>query len=158
MNDISCNVAQAYDYNVKLTTKEVGKTLKRGMAKVMRKLIKDAKSNLRKAYKNVNKVNPKYNDTLISGVRASKVYTDPKDGSVYSYGKIKRKRNKGSGAFRLLFLEQGAFNRQTRKGYNRGTVTGKWFFGQAVNRNESTFNQDIIKAINDAIDRINAAR
>lgn len=159
MNDIICNVAQAYRYNTELTTKEVEKTLKRGMSKVMRKLVKDAKANLRASFNNVNKRNPKFNDTLIQGVRASRVFVDKQDGSVYSFAKIKKKRDKGSGAYRLLFLEQGTGIRKTRKTHaNRGSIQGKWFFKRAVESNQGAFESNMISAINEAIDKINASR
>ena len=158
--EFNCNVSEAYQYNTELTTKEVGKSLKKGMKKAMSLLVKDAKSNLRKSFNNVSKKNPKYNDTLISGVRSSKVYEDKKDGSVYAFGKISRRKNSGSGVFRLLFLEQGTIpNRQLRKnGANRGGITGKWFFKKAVDSNESKFNRNMIESINQAIEKINSAK
>lgn len=159
MNDIICNVEAAYRYNTDLTSKEVGKTLRRGMSKAMRKLVKEARANLRARVKNPNRKNPKFNDTLISGVRSSKVYTDKTDGSVYAFGKISKRKNSGSGVYRLLFLEAGTEVRQTRKTHaNRGSVGAKWFFKDAVDANQTYFENNMISAINEAIDKINASR
>ena len=156
---IECNVREAYKHNTELTTKEVGKSLRTGMRKAMNLLVKDAKANLRRSFNNVSKKNPKYNDTLISGVRSSKVYLDKKDGSVSAYGKISRRKNSGSGVFRLLFLEQGTQQRKLKKnGANRGQITGKWFFKSAVDSNEPKFNANMIEAINQAIDKINNSK
>ena len=158
MNDITTNVAEAYRYNYDLTVREVGKTLRTGMRKALRNLVKDTKANLRASYRNVNKQNPRYNDTLISGVRASKVYT-AKDGGVVGYVKISKRKKSGSGVYRLLFLEQGTDYRQLRRNSaNRGKIEGKWFFRRAVDAGNNKFERDMIDATEAAITKINASK
>lgn len=159
MNDIITNVEEAYKHNYSLTVKEVGKTLRTGMRKAINVIVKDTKKNLRVSVHGVSKKNPKYSDTLLSGVRASKVYI-AKNGGAVGFAKISRRKKAGSGAFRLLFLEQGTTpERKLRKnGANRGGITGKWFFKSAVDSGAPKFESNMIKAINEAIDRINKSK
>lgn len=158
MNNLTTNIAQAYEHNYDLTVKEVGKTLKTGMRKALQVLVKDTKANLRASVRNVSKKNPKYSDTLLSGVRSSRVYL-AKNGGVIGFGKISRRRKADSGAFRLVFLEQGTQTRRLRKnGANRGQITGKWFFKKAVDSGSNKFEANMIKAIQEAISKINASK
>lgn len=158
MNEIVTNVVEAYKHNYDLTVKEVGKTLRTGMRKVLQAIVKDTKANLRASVNNVSKKNPKYSDTLLSGVRASKVYI-AKNGGVVGFGKISRRKSSSSGAFRLAFLEAGTQNRRLRKnGANRGKITAKWFFKRAVDAGQNKFESIMIKGIQDAISKINASK
>ena len=158
MNDITTNVVEAYKHNYDLTVKEVSRTLRTGMRKALSVLVKDTKANLRASVHNVSKKNPKFSDTLLSGVRASRVYL-AKNGGVVGFAKITKRKKAGSGAFRLAFLEAGTQNRQLRKnGANRGKITAKWFFKRAVDAGVNKFESNMIKAIQEAISKINASK
>ena len=62
---------------------------------------------------------------MLQGVKTSVYMGDTED----SYGKVHI-----MGEFRLKWFEKGTNLRQTRKGWDRGSITPKWFFRNAVSQ------------------------
>jgi hypothetical protein len=61
----------------------------------------------------------------------------------------------GSGSYRLVFLEGGTVDRQTRKGYNRGRITASYFFTSAIASNQLRYKSVVVNEIQKTIDKIN---
>lgn len=150
---------------IKLSSKEMTKALKQGLRKSLNKIKKDAQTNLRSDYNNVNKKS-KFNDTLVSGIRTSRIWENKMtDGAIVGNVRIDSNRKTGSGSYRLKFLEKGNFKSQRirkkwrgkllRKEVNTGDIKGSYFFKRAVDANSSSFNSNMRQEINKAIDKIN---
>lgn len=170
MNDksISTNAADVYDKFIELNFKEMGKALKNGLRKALRGIQKKAKTNLSSSFRNTNKVNPKYSDTLQKNVRTTRIYVND-DGTVVGKVRIDSNNKKGSGSFRLPILERGNFRTKPRyaKTYNgkdlkkkrkTGNIVGKHFFKNAVDSSKADFQQNLINEVNNAIDKINKTK
>ena len=107
------NAERVYRRFEELTHKELGKALRQGLRKALSVIQKDAKKNLRGAFKKTNKRNPKYTDTLQSGIRISRIF-EKQDGTIVGKVRIDSSRKSGSGSFRLKFLERGNFRTSPR--------------------------------------------
>ena len=164
---IETNANRVFTEFQKLTTKEMKKALRTGLRKALKEIQKDTKENLGKAFKNTNKKNPKYDDTLQKGVRITKIWEN-EDGSIVGKVRIDSTRKTGSGSFRLVILEGGNFKtsprlsntydgKKLRKPKDSGDLTGGYFFKSAVNSNESTFNSKMGYEVEQAVNKINNA-
>ena len=80
-NEITTNAVSVYDQFMKLNFKEMKKALRSGLRKALTDVRKHGVSNLKSSFRNTNKRNPKFNDTLEKGVRATKVWED-RDGAI----------------------------------------------------------------------------
>lgn len=165
---ITTNAAEVYDKFLELNFKEMGKALKGGLRKALRVIQRKTKSNLSGAFRNTNKRNIKYDDTLQKNVRVTKIYVN-QDGTVVGKVRIDSNKKKGSGSFRLPILERGNFKTKPRyaKTYNgkdlkkkrkTGNITGKYFFKHAVDSSKSEFQNNLINEVNNAIDKINNSK
>lgn len=163
-NNITTNAVKVYDSFYRFTTKEMKKALMQGVRASANELKKSAKQNLRKAVKNSNKRNPKYNDTLQQGVRNSKVVE--KNGEIYCFVLITSNRKTGSGSFRLHMLEAGSFRVGTRyaktwrgkplkKKRNLGVLKPTYFYKTAETSFNSQYTNIMNSNINKAVDKIN---
>ena len=76
---IETNAPSVYERFMELSTKEMRSALKSGTRKAMASIRKSARANLRAKVSNASKVNPKFKDTLLSGVRRRRV-KEAKDG------------------------------------------------------------------------------
>lgn len=149
-----------------LTYKELGKALKSGLRKALRVIQRTVKQNLRKDFAKTNKVNPKYNDTLESGVRVTKIWVN-QNGDIVGKVRIDSTKKSGSGSFRLHILEGGNFRTKPRyaktfrgkplkKPRMVGDISPSYFFKKGVDSNEQSFNSNMIKeVINKAVEKIN---
>ena len=115
----------------RLSWKQMNKAYKNGMKKSLDPILKQTKANLRSSgIKNVNKpyiskkTGKKYK-SMLQGVKSSVYIGNTED----SFGKVHIMKE-----FRLKFFEMGTSTRQTRKGWNRGSIKPKWFFRQAVDQ------------------------
>ena len=113
-----------------LSFKKMNSAYKKGMQKSLEPILKQTKANLRSSgIKHVNKPyigkNGKKYKSMLQGVKTSVYIGDTED----SYGKVHIMNE-----FRLKWFEMGTNLRQTRKGWNRGSIAPKWFFRNAVNQ------------------------
>ena len=120
---------QVLEALTRLSFKKMNKAYKDGMKKSLDPILKQTKMNLRKSgIRNVNqpyiskKTGRKF-PSMLQGVRTSVYIGDTED----SYGKVHIMKE-----FRLKWFEKGTQLRKTDKGWNRGSITGKWFFASAV--------------------------
>ena len=113
-----------------LSFKKMNKAYKDGMKKSLDPILKQTKVNLRASgIRNVNKPyvgkNGKTYKSMMQGVKSSVYIGNTED----SYGKVHIMKE-----FRLKFFEKGTQIRKTSKGWNRGSISPKWFFRTAVNQ------------------------
>lgn len=163
---IETNAARVFSQFQNLTHKELGKALKTGLRKALKEIQKDAKSKLSKAFKNTNKKNPKYDDTLQKGVRVTRIYEN-QDGTIVGKVRIDSTRKTGSGSFRLPILEKGNFRTRPRftylfkgKALRKPRKTGDikkrgYFFKDSVDTNETPFQQNMENEVGKAVNKIN---
>ena len=136
----------------RMSFKQMNKAYRNGMKKALDPILKQTKVNLRTSgIRNVNKPyigkNGKKYKSMLQGVKTSVYMGNTED----SYGKVHI-----MGEFRLKWFEKGTNLRHTRKGWNRGSITPKWFFRSAVSQmgKEAVDNLDeniresILKAFN----------
>lgn len=114
----------------RLSFKQMNKAYRTGMKKALDPILKQTKMNLRKSgIKNVNKPyigkNGKSYKSMMQGVKSSVYIGNTED----SFGKVHIMKE-----FRLKFFEMGTQLRKTSKGYNRGRITPRWFFRDAVSQ------------------------
>ena len=113
-----------------LSFKKMNKAYKDGMKKSLDPILKQTKVNLRASgIRNVNKPyvgkNGKSYKSMMQGVKSSVYIGNTED----SYGKVHIMKE-----FRLKWFEKGTQIRKTSKGWNRGSISPKWFFRTAVNQ------------------------
>lgn len=151
---IETNADKVFDQFREFTVKEMRKTLKSAVGTAANKLKGATKKLFRAALPMAKHHNPKYNDTLLDAVRRSKV-EETKGGEIYTKVHIMGVKSTGSGTFRARFFEKGTGTRQTRKGYNRGSIKPLNYFADA----NAAFLQEYDKTLNDAlakaVDKIN---
>lgn len=130
-----------------LSFKQMNKAYRNGMKKSLDPILKQTKINLRKSgIRNVNKPytgkgGKKYM-SMMQGVKSSVYIGDTED----SFGKVHIMKE-----FRLKWFEMGTNERHTRKGYNRGSITPRWFFHNAVLQKSKEATDNLDKNISDAI-------
>lgn len=165
MTELKTNATETYTKFENLTHKELGRALRTGLRKAIKTIQGGAKAKLRATFKNVNKKNEKYDDTLESGVRTTKVYENI-DGTLVSKVRIDSNRKSGSGSFRLQILESG--NYKTKPRYTKtyagkplkkprfaGNLEGGKFFKQAMDVYGPYFNEEMESEVQKAVDKIN---
>lgn len=113
-----------------LSFKKMNKAYKDGMKKSLDPILKQTKVNLRASgIRNVNKPyvgkNGKTYKSMMQGVKSSVYIGNTED----SFGKVHIMKE-----FRLKWFEKGTQIRKTSKGWNRGSISPKWFFRTAVNQ------------------------
>lgn len=150
------NMEEVYEKFIQLNVKEMGKALKSGIRKGLLYIRNKARARFRAKFPSGSKVNPKYQDKLVDGIRATKVQEDKKDG-YKGFVLATSNRKTGSGSYRLVFLEGGTVKRYTKKGYNRGSITAAYFFTNTVFTEGRTYNNVVIEEINKAVDKLNKA-
>lgn len=112
--------------------RETEKAIKKGLREGLKELRNTARQNLKSSVSSASKRNPKYNDTLVSGIRSYSPRRSKKNNAeITAAVKITSNRKKGSGSYRLPMLENGTVTRKTKKGYNRGSLKGYKFFQKA---------------------------
>jgi hypothetical protein len=135
-----------------LSFKQMNSAYRKGMKKSLEPILKQTKVNLRASgIRNVNKPyigkNGKKYKSMLQGVKSSVYMGDTED----SWGKVHIMSE-----FRLKFFEKGTNDRQTRKGWNRGSIKPKWFFRSAVSQRgkeavdnlDENIRESILKAFN----------
>lgn len=168
-NTVNTNADVVYEKFLKLNTKEMTRALKNGLRRSLNKIRKEAVNNLKSDFNNTTKKNPKFNDTLASGVRVSRVWENKKtNNTIHGVVRIDSNQKTGSGSYRLKFLEKGNFKKPRirkkwrgkllRKEVNTGDIQGKFFFKRAVDNNETSFYSNMKEEINKVIDKINNAK
>lgn len=153
MADNTCNAVEVYEKFQKLTLKEMKRAITTGVRKGLLVIRNQARRNLRSLFPTANRRNPKYNDTLVEGIRSTRV--KEKNGEFVGYVMATSNRKSGSGSYRLVFLEGGTVDRKTRKGYNRGRLQAAFFFTSAVASKAEEYNRTLVKEINNTIEKIN---
>lgn len=111
-SNITTNAVEAYRNFEDLTINEMRRVLKSGVGKVLTRLRKETVQNLRGRLKNTNKKNPKFNDTLVSGVRKTKVWMNNRGknaGEIAGKVRVDSNRKPMSGSYRLAILEVGSY-------------------------------------------------
>lgn len=130
-----------------LSFRQMNKAYRNGMKKSLDPILKQTKLNLRKSgIRNVNKPytgkgGKKYM-SMLQGVKSSVYIGNTED----SFGKVHIMKE-----FRLKWFEMGTAQRRTRKGYNRGNITPRWFFRDAVNQKSKEATDNLDKNISDSI-------
>lgn len=156
---IETNAVKVWRDFEKLETKEMKKALMAGLKGAANTLRKGVRNELKSSVKNANKKNQKFNDSLVQGVRVTKV----KDGHgfFYVYTTIASSRKTGSGSYRLHFLENGTQDRwaYTRKGGHaksfRGRITPLNFFKKAESSFKPNYDRILQAEIDKAVTKIN---
>lgn len=136
----------------RLSDKQMNKAYRQALKKAIEPISKQAKSNLRKSgIKNVSKKyvgkNGRTYGSMVSGIKTSVDVRNP--GEEWSKVHI-------MGDFRLKWFEKGTQLRKTNKGWNRGSISAKWFFRDAINQKskecleqlDDLIKQSILKAYN----------
>lgn len=135
---IDNNLLEVTEKFATLSKREMKKALTKGLRAGLNAIKKQAVINLKSRVKGASKRNDRYNDTLASGIRLSKFKED--NNEIIGNVKISSKRNKGSGSFRLKFLENGSNSiryvkkyrgKQLTKKASRGKLKGYYFFRDA---------------------------
>ena len=132
----------------RLSFKQMNKAYRTGMKKALDPILKQTRANLRKSgIKNVNKPyvsrkTGKSYKSMMQGVKSSVYIGKTED----SYGKVHL-----MGEFRLKWFEMGTSVRQTRKGWNRGSITPKWFFRSAVSQRSEEAAKSLDENIRESI-------
>lgn len=164
-NKLTTNAAEVYNRFLKLTQSQMKKSLTRGLRKALTEVKRDAVVNLNSMIRNAKKRNPKYSDTLQSGVRLTRIHEN-QDGSIVGKVTIIGNRKTGSGSFRLPILESGSYKvgerfAKTYKGKpltkqkSTGVLVGKFFFKKTQNEKETYFQSTMDTAIEEAVNKIN---
>lgn len=130
-----------------LSFKKMNKAYKDGMKKSLDPILKQTKVNLRgSGIRNVNKPyvgkNGKTYKSMMQGVKSSVYIGNTED----SWGKVHIMKE-----FRLKFFEKGTQIRKTSKGWNRGSISPKWFFRTAVNQRSKEAVDNLDENIRDSI-------
>lgn len=165
---ITTDAVEVYNAFAELTSKEMKKALISGVRKAASGLVKETKSSLRSSgLKKVNKINPKYNNTLLQGIRKTKVWEN-RNGDIVSKVRIDSDRKSGSGTFRLQILEVGNYKNKryaytkTKAGIKkpsyRGDIKAYNFFKFARASYESKMRNEMNTAINNAVNKINSKK
>lgn len=150
MNDTGIRVddKEVIQALARMSFRKMNKAYKTAMKKSLDPILKQTKANLRTSgIRNVSKpyisrkTGKKYK-SMISGVKSSVYIGKTED----SFGKVHL-----LGEFRLKFFEMGTSLRKTRKGYNRGSISPKWFFRSAVNQKGEEAARSLDDNIGDAI-------
>lgn len=146
--DIRVDDTQVIKALSRLSWKQMNKAYKNGMKKSLDPILKQTKANLRSSgIKNVNKpyiskkTGKKYK-SMMQGVKSSVYIGNTED----SFGKVHIMKE-----FRLKWFEMGTSERQTRKGWKRGSIKPKWFFRQAVDQKGQEAVDNLDENIRDAI-------
>ena len=150
------NATDVYKRFTELSIKEMKKAVTAGVRKGLAVVRNKARKTFRSIFPTGAKKNPKYHDKLIDGIRSTKVKETGK-GDIMGYVLITSNRKHGSGSYRLVFLEGGTVKRQTRRGYNRGSIKASYFFTRSVNSTNQEYNKAMVEAIDQTIDKINQA-
>lgn len=130
-----------------LSFKQMNKAYRNGMKKSLDPILKQTKVNLKASgIKNVNKAyvgkNGKKYMSMVQGVKSSVYIGQTED----SFGKVHIMKE-----FRLKWFEKGTSLRKTRKGYNRGSISPRWFFRNAVGQKSREAAESLDKNISDSI-------
>lgn len=150
--DIRVDDREVIQALARMSFKSMNKAYRKGMKKALDPILKQTKTNLRTSgIRNVNKPyigkNGKKYKSMMQGVKTSVYMGNTED----SYGKVHIMSE-----FRLKFFEKGTNERHTRKGWNRGSITPKWFFRSAVSQRgkeavdnlDENIRESILKAFN----------
>ena len=164
---ITTDIDTVYQKFESLSEQNMKSCLKKGLRKALVAVKQDAVKNLNAVIKNARKRNPKYNDTLQSGIRITKVGVTKK-GRVMGRITIFSNGKPGSGSFRLAFLEQGSFRKGERyQKLNKTTLTvfkkpryigvlpGRYFFKKTMDTMSGYFQTTMNDAINEAVEKTN---
>lgn len=165
---IETNAPSVYERFMKLSTREMRNALKTGTRTAMASIRKSARANLRAKVNNASKVNPRFNDTLLSGVRSGKV-KESKDGEITGTVLITSTNKSGSGSFRLKIIEKGTFRsgkrftktwrgRPLKKPRFTGSLSATNFFSKTRDEKESYYYGEMQRGIEKAIDRVNKSK
>lgn len=162
---IETDATKVYNQFLELTSKEMKKSLSSGLRKALTAVKKEGVINLNSFIRNANKKNPKYSDTLQSGVRVTRIWEN-QDGSIVGKVLNTSNRKSGSGSFRLPILESGSYKvgerfAKTYKGVplkkkrSTGVLQGKFYFKKTMNEMESYYQSTMNRAIEEAVNKIN---
>lgn len=154
---IETNADIEYDDFFTLTKRELKSAIKTGIRKGMNLIRTAGRGSLRSLMGSAaSHHGEKYSDTLVQGVRNTRVVE--RGGEQYGYVTITSNRKSGSGSFRLIFFEGGTVERHTKKGYNRGRIEALYFFSHAVSSTEGQVQNTIDRGITDAVNKINSRK
>lgn len=154
--EFKTNADEVYKKFLDLNTKEMKKALKTGVRRGITIIRNDVRKLFRSMFPKGAIRNPKYNDTLIEGIRMTKVRED-RNHQIIGYVLATSNRRTGSGSYRLVFLEGGTVPRYTKKGYFRGKLNPGLFFTNTVARDQEKYCQTVLQSIEKTIDKINNA-
>ena len=162
---IETDATKVYKDFLELNQKQMKKSLSSGLRKALTAVKKDAVTNLNSVIRNANKKNPKYTDTLQSGVRVTRIWEN-QDGAIVGKVLNTSNRKSGSGSFRLPILESGSYKvgerfaktykgKPLKKQRRTGVLRGQFYFKTTQDEMESYFQSTMNKAIEDAVNKIN---
>ena len=148
---------QIYQKFQKLSLGEMQTATRRGLKKALKAVEKQAKINLRAKVNGVSKKNKRFQDTLLRGVRTTRVFIN-RDNTLVGKVRIDSNRKAGSGSYRLPMLEKGTQYRYTKSGSYRCKITERNFFQNAMQQQGANFGATILEEVNNAIDKINSKK
>lgn len=148
--NISTNMSVEFNNISKKLTKEVLKARRRGMNKAASKIRNTTRKLIKSSLPNAA------HSEIINAARVTKYREDKTLGEAVAGAHIMGANQKGSREYILRFFEDSSTeNRQTRKKHNRGKLTGKHFFGNAVNQELPKAPKIIDDEIKKAIEKLN---
>lgn len=164
---IECNFEKTYNRFMELSEKNMGKCLRTGLRKALTEVKRNTVTNLNEVVKNAGRKNPKYTDTLVKGVRMTKIYQNYK-GEICGKVTIASTNETGSGSFRLMILESGSYKKGERfqtmnkttmtklkKPRSLGVLPAKHFFKKTQDTMSGYFQNTMNDAIAEAVDKTN---
>jgi len=163
---IDSNATEVFTRFEELTDKELKKYISAGLRKSMKEIRDRARQNLRARVNNANRRNPKFNDTLVKGVRMTRAWENKQGanaGEIAGKVRIDSNNKSGSGSYRLPIIDNGSYLSGVRYQYTRtklrkpkavGRMKPTNFF-QDVIQSDSLFQSEMNKAIDDGLNSIN---
>lgn len=157
MNEVIVDNRQVLEMFSQLSKKKMKKVHRQALRKAAKVIQKEAKVELRKAttaYRS-NKSNLKNGWHLKKKKDGTLTAKSLQDGIKSSVSKeVDSAKVHILGDFRLKWFEKGTRNRQTRKGYSRGSMKATHFFKIARQRKEQQAEQELQRFIRESILRV----
>lgn len=140
---------------------EISKAVRKGIGKAENQLVKNVRQSLKQTgLKGLNKSGGRFKDSLLQGIRKSKVKQD-QEYQWYGLVLANSNRKKGSGSYRLPIIENSKEQERYRRKYKSSPKQGRTgifkarpFFNQGVSKVD--VNSIIEKSILDTIKKLNS--
>lgn len=140
---------------------EINKAVRKGIGKAEQQLVKNVRQSLKATdLKGLNKKGGRFTDSLLEGIRKTKVKTD-EEYQWFGLVLANSNRKKGSGSYRLPIIENSSGQERYRRKYRNSPGKGRTgifkarpFFAQGVSKVD--VNSIIEKSIIETIKKLNS--